>query len=93
MKNECDITHDQEGDFKSADDHTDSEEREYETERDVGGSGDSDGTSECMFGVHYSSTESGENIASVKESKVRRLQRLCDVRKQVRYGQHLQCRC
>ena len=90
VKNECDIAHEQEGDYKSVDDHTDSKEREYETERDVGGSGDSDGTSECMFEVHCSSAESGENTANVKESEVRGLQRPYDVRKQVRYGQHLQ---
>ena len=90
VKNECNIIHDQEGNLKSVDDHTDSEEREYETERDVGGSRDLDGTSECMFGVHCSSAELGENTASVKENEVRGLQRPCNIRKQVQYGQHLQ---
>ena len=39
VKNECDIAHEVEGDLKSLDDHTNSEEREYDTiheiERDV----------------------------------------------------------
>ena len=74
MKNECDIAHEVEGNLKSLDDHTDSEEREYdivhEIERDFGGSGDSNGTLECMLGVECSSPESHKNSGSPKVSQV-----------------------
>ena len=72
VKNECDIVHEVEGNLKSPDDHTDSEEREYdnvqEIERDFGESGDSEGTLECMVGVECSSAESDSNSGSPKVS-------------------------
>ena len=91
VKNECEGAHEVEGDLKSPDDQTDSEEKEYdtvqETERDFRESGDSEGTLEYMVEVECSSRESDSNSGSPKVSRVRGLRRRPLHRPtQVRYG-------
>ena len=69
VKHDCDISHEPEGEFDLYDNASGSEENEYdmgdESERDLGGNGDSDGSLGCRLRTDSESSESGDGGSSL----------------------------
>ena len=77
VEEKCRIAHEIEGELKFLDDDSESAKMEYdmgdESDRDLGGSGDSNGTLGCRLGIESLSSKSNENNGSPKVPQVQRL--------------------